>query len=152
MSTIKRWDRLQRKYVDVSCPAIVEEYDEHMGGGDLFDMLMSLYRLHVARSQKLQVVLPKFLLGTQCCCYQWVAIVLPSHTAEECAGPRSFGFHSKHQWDSHFRVQTRSHTCSRISWSPSRSSDVEDTSAKGAEFVADSELEEPGTLLQKEEW
>jgi len=28
---------------------------------------------------------------------------------------------------------------------------VEDTSAKGAEFVADSELEEPGTLLQKEE-
>src|SRR6218665_2365895 len=65
-----------------------------MGGGDLFDMLMSLYRL--ARSQKLQVVLPKFLLGTQCCCYQWVAIVLPSHTAEECAGPRSFGFHSNY--------------------------------------------------------
>ena len=31
-------------------------------------------------------------------------------------------------------------------WSPSRSSDVEDKSAKGAEFVADSELEEPGTL------
>src|SRR6218665_4013151 len=87
MSTIKRWDRLQRKYVDVSCPAIVEEYDEHMGGGDLFDMLMSLYRL--ARSQKLQVVLPKFLLG---CCCQWVAIVLPSHTA----GPRSFGFHSNY--------------------------------------------------------
>jgi len=26
---------------------------------------------------------------------------------------------------------------------------VEDTSAKGAEFVAESELEEPGTLLQK---
>jgi len=45
MSTIKRWDRLQRKYVDVSCPAIVEEYNEHMGGADLFDMLMSLYRL-----------------------------------------------------------------------------------------------------------
>ena len=45
MSTIKRWDRLQRKYVDVSCPALVEEYNEHMGGADLFDMLMSLYRL-----------------------------------------------------------------------------------------------------------
>src|SRR6218665_3148052 len=95
MSTIKRWDRLQRKYVDVSYPAIVEEYNDHMGGADLFDMLMSLYRL--ARSQKLQVVLPKFLLGAQCCCYLWVATVLPSHTAEECAGPRSFGSHSKHQ-------------------------------------------------------
>src|SRR6218665_3119145 len=102
---------LQRKYVDVSCPASVEEYNEHMGGADLFDMLMLLYRL--ARSQKLQVVLPNFLLGAQCCCYIWVAIVLPSHTAEECAGPRSFGFHSKHQRDSHFRLQTRSHTCSR---------------------------------------
>ena len=31
----------QRKYVDVSCPAIVEEYNEHMGGADLFDTLMS---------------------------------------------------------------------------------------------------------------
>ena len=45
MSTVRRWDRKQHKYVDVDCPAIVTEYNEHMGGVDLFDMLMSLYKV-----------------------------------------------------------------------------------------------------------
>ena len=42
-TTIRRWDRKQRKYVDVPCPAIIKEYHEHMGGVDLFDMLVALY-------------------------------------------------------------------------------------------------------------
>ena len=29
-------------YESVNCPAIIKEYNEHMGGVDLFDMLMSL--------------------------------------------------------------------------------------------------------------
>lgn len=45
MTSLKRWDRKQHKYVDISCPAVVQEYNSHMGGVDLFDMLMSLYRV-----------------------------------------------------------------------------------------------------------
>jgi len=43
-STLRRWDKKQHKYVQVPCPAIMREYNEHMGGVDLFDMLMSLYK------------------------------------------------------------------------------------------------------------
>ena len=45
MTSIKRWDRKQHKYVNIPCPAFVKEYNEHMGGVDLFDMLMSLYKV-----------------------------------------------------------------------------------------------------------
>ena len=45
MSSVKRWDRKQHRYVDVDCPAIMKEYNEYMGGVDLFDMLMSLYKV-----------------------------------------------------------------------------------------------------------
>ena len=45
MSTLRRWDKKQHKYVQVPCPAIVRESNEHMGGVDLFDMLMSLYKV-----------------------------------------------------------------------------------------------------------
>src|SRR6218665_3910302 len=48
MSTTKRWDRLKRKHVGVSGPAIVKEYNEHMGGVDLVDMVMSLRMLWLA--------------------------------------------------------------------------------------------------------
>mgnify|MGYP003502986328 CR=1 FL=1 len=44
MSTVKCWDRKQKKYVETNCPAIVKEYNEYMGSIDLFDMLMSLYK------------------------------------------------------------------------------------------------------------
>lgn len=45
LSTTKRWDRKCKKYIEVPCPAIVKEYNQHMGGVDLFDMLMSLYKV-----------------------------------------------------------------------------------------------------------
>src|SRR6218665_1098935 len=91
MSTIKRWDRLQRKYVDVSCPAIVEEYNEHMGGADLFAMLMSLCRLSsitkaAGGTAEFSSVCSMLLLSMGGYCIA---------TTEDYAGPRYFGWISQ---------------------------------------------------------
>ena len=42
---VKRWSGKEKKMVEVQCPAIINQYDQHMGGVDLCDMLMSLYRI-----------------------------------------------------------------------------------------------------------
>ena len=48
---ISRWDRKARKKVDIICPSIVTTYNQFMGGVDLLDALLSLYRIHI-RSKK----------------------------------------------------------------------------------------------------
>ena len=45
MAFVKRWDRKQRKYITVSCPAIVKEYNIHMGGVSVVNGWL-LYRRH----------------------------------------------------------------------------------------------------------
>ena len=45
--TIKRWDGKVKKHVDVPCPEAVRLYNEAMGGVDLADMLIALYRTKI---------------------------------------------------------------------------------------------------------
>lgn len=42
---VKRWSTSHKQYIDVTRPAVVKEYNLNMGGVDLNDMLVSLYRI-----------------------------------------------------------------------------------------------------------
>ncbi|KRY45062.1 PiggyBac transposable element-derived protein 3 [Trichinella britovi] len=42
---VKRWNKKQKTLVDLSCPAIVKEYNKYMGGVDLARVLRALYRI-----------------------------------------------------------------------------------------------------------
>ena len=42
---VKRFDKKEKQRIDVPCPIIVYDYNQHMGAIDKFDMLMSYYRI-----------------------------------------------------------------------------------------------------------
>lgn len=43
----RRWCKKERKYIEVARPHIIDTYNSRMGGVDLSDMLMSLYRIDI---------------------------------------------------------------------------------------------------------
>ncbi|CAK9810683.1 PiggyBac transposable element-derived protein 3 [Anthophora plagiata] len=48
---VKRWDKKMKKIIDVQRPNVVKMYNQHMGGVDLVDSLIALYRIKI-RSRK----------------------------------------------------------------------------------------------------
>lgn len=51
---VKRYDKIQKKYVEIDRPSIVGEYNAHMGGVDLIDSIMGRYKIKL-RSKRWQV-------------------------------------------------------------------------------------------------
>lgn len=44
-TVVKRWDKKEKKYVDVTRPFVIQAYNNGMGGVDHCDQLLSFYRL-----------------------------------------------------------------------------------------------------------
>ena len=42
---LRRWAAKEKKHVDIAVPKMITQYNLHMGGVDLCDMLMALYRI-----------------------------------------------------------------------------------------------------------
>lgn len=51
ITKVNRWDRKTKTMVEVERPSVVTTYNKFMGGVDLLDGMLSLYRIHV-RSKK----------------------------------------------------------------------------------------------------
>ena len=50
INLVQRWSTKEKKYFQITQPDVVKVYNQHMGGVDLTDMLISLYRIN-ARSK-----------------------------------------------------------------------------------------------------
>ena len=71
-NNITRLNGKETKLIEVECPEIVHQYNKHIGGVDLCDMLMALYRIRLG-TQKWYFT--SMVLWHWRCCGQWMAVV-----------------------------------------------------------------------------
>jgi hypothetical protein len=70
MLKASRWSKKNQSRIDVNCPFIVKEYNNHMGGVDLANMLLALYRID-RRSKKYYTRIIYYLCGV-CTTNAWI--------------------------------------------------------------------------------
>jgi len=68
--TIDRWSKKDQSRVKVQCQNIIKEYNKYMGGVDLADMLLALYRID-RRSKKYYNRIIYYLFGV-CTINAWI--------------------------------------------------------------------------------
>lgn len=69
-STVKRWSKVSHAKIAVPCPSLILAYNEHMGGIDLSDMLVHLYKTP-AKSKTWYVSLFGYILDL-CIAHFWL--------------------------------------------------------------------------------
>ncbi|XP_049873098.1 piggyBac transposable element-derived protein 4-like isoform X1 [Pectinophora gossypiella] len=47
VTTVQRYDKKQKKRVDIDCPKVITEYNANMGGVDLMDSFIGRYRIRI---------------------------------------------------------------------------------------------------------
>ena len=58
----RRWSKKERRFINIERPAMVVEYNSHMGGVDLCDMLLAMYRVR-HRSTKYYMHIVFYCIG-----------------------------------------------------------------------------------------
>lgn len=70
LSTVKRWSKESHAKIAIPCPSLIHAYNEHMGGIDLSDMLVHLYKAP-AKSRRWYVPLFGYILDL-CTANSWL--------------------------------------------------------------------------------
>lgn len=79
----KRWDEKTKQRIDVKCPSVVKICNKFMGGVDLLDSLLALYRTKVCTKKYYLRIY--FNMLDLCCVFAWL---LYRHASDDCGVSR----------------------------------------------------------------